>query len=443
MINKLIVEVNNLFQKEDIEATARDTLFVQRTSKIQGHIFLTVLIFGMNIYKTPTLEQLVGLLHLVIPELEITRQGLHNRINENAVAFFEAMLGKAINISLPTSYDIDVLSKFNQILILDSTAFQLPENLSHIFTGCGGSGSKAGIKIQFGYDLKTSKFFYVIHDGNIPDNNYKNSYIDAVQAGDLTIRDLGYFVIKTLHEINEKKAHYLSRLKLDTKVYQKNQNGELVELDLVKYIKTMPVDIEEIEVYLRSDKLLIKTRLVIEKVPNEVRDQRLRKINRSNQKKGKTTSEKTKLLQSVSLFISNAPSGLLLKENFRKLYGIRWQIELIFKNWKSNFSINQVTGIRECRVKCMIYVKLILIIINLRITFWIRNIVWIKSRREISEFRIAKQLLIYAKEWYRLILTEPMKVQNFLKDFVNFTIKHCIKIKQKNRFFPLEILEGI
>ena len=143
------------------------------------------------------------------------------------------------------------------------------------------------------------------------------------------------------------------------------------------------------------------------------------------------------------MYISNAPSEKLSIENFRKLYSIRWQIELIFKNWKSNFSIDEVTGIRKERIKCMIYAKLLMTIINMRITFWVRNYVWLNKKREISEFRLSKQLIIIADTWLKLILTEPEKLEAFLKQFFDFVMKNCLKEKQKNRTYPLDILEEI
>jgi len=240
----------------------------------------------MTIYRVPTLEQLIGLLNLAVKDITISRQGLHNRISKNAVTFFEFMINKAIDISIPIFYDINLLQQFNQVLIVDSTSFQLPEELADVFTGCGGSGSEAGIKIQFGYDLKNSKFFYLFQNGKTPDNHAKNSFIDKVEANDIIIRDLGYFVINTFNEIDKKNAYFLSRLKSDIKVYKKDDNNELIELDLVEYIKDMKVDIVELEdVYLNVKGIIIKTRLILEKAPKEILQKRLRKINRNNKKK--------------------------------------------------------------------------------------------------------------------------------------------------------------
>ena len=98
---------------------------------------------------------------------------------------------------------------------MDSTSFRLPENLAGIFAGSGGSASGAAVKIQFGYDLKSSSFFYVIQDGNLPDNCEQNSFLEPTAAGDLIIRDMGYFVIKNFKDIDEKKAYYLSRFGTD------------------------------------------------------------------------------------------------------------------------------------------------------------------------------------------------------------------------------------
>ncbi len=134
---------------------------------------------------------------------------------------------------------------------------------------------------------------------------------------------------------------------------------------------------------------------------------------------------------------------MLEGKNFRKLYCIRWQVELVFKNWKTNFRLDEITGVRPERIKCMIYAKLLLIFITFRLSCWIRNIVWIERKRELSEFRFAKHIIIKTNEWLRLTILEPGSVNQFICDIIDFAVRHCLKIKQGDRVYPIEMLDNL
>jgi len=168
LINKFLIEIDDLFQSEQIEALAHQSGFVQRRSPLGGHLFLTAFVFGVSIHDSPTLEQLCGLLHTAESHLNLSRQGLDQRINEQAVEFFELLLSKAFHLQLPPELSMDLLSPFTQVVLLDSTGFQLPEHLADLFPGFGGGASPAGLKIQFGYDLKSGRFFIVFIMLSVP-----------------------------------------------------------------------------------------------------------------------------------------------------------------------------------------------------------------------------------------------------------------------------------
>ncbi|MBM4459914.1 MAG: transposase, partial [Chloroflexi bacterium] len=53
------------------------------------------------------------------------------------------------------------------------------------------------------------------------------------------------------------------------------------------------------------------------------------------------------------------PRTLLSAEQVALLYPVRWQVELVFKLWKSEFALDRVAGYRRERVLCELYAKLI------------------------------------------------------------------------------------
>ncbi len=60
-LDEFLDQIGQLFEKNMVEATARETKFVQRESKLTGHLFLITYTFAMSIYANPTLEQLTAL----------------------------------------------------------------------------------------------------------------------------------------------------------------------------------------------------------------------------------------------------------------------------------------------------------------------------------------------------------------------------------------------
>lgn len=417
---------------------------MQRESVITGHLFLTVFAFAMTIYGTPTLNQLTGLVNALLPEIKVSREAFHQRINEQAVSFFEAMLSLAINLEIPEDIELSALDAFKRVLLFDSTSFQLPETLVPYFKGSGGCSSNSVIKIIFGYDFKSAQFFYVLLNGTDADHLINNGMMGKIRANDLVLVDLGYFGVPTFVEINDKGAFLLSRLRSYSTLYIKNEEtGELEEFDIVAYLKTVSDKPTEAKIYLKSGKQTIQMRLIAERVPEDVKEERLRKLNKTAKKKGRQPRKKTKILKGFNLHITNASAKDMPTKKVRKFYTIRWQIELIFKSWKSNFKLDEVSGIRPERIKSMIYAKLLLIFIITKITRLASIHVWNKSQREVSEFQAAKHFEIVGHIWMNSIVKEPSKVNEILLNAFLFITKSCLKTKSNKRTYPIQIMNTI
>ncbi len=168
---------------------------------------------------------------LMIPE------GLNQRFNRYAVLFLQRVFSLLVKSQLNDSSQIpnQYTSYFQRIRILDATIFQVPNHLAPIYPGSGGCAQTAGIKIQLEYDLHSGKFLnFQMEPGKNNDKTFGTECLDTLCPGDLCIRNLGCFSLKDLDQIDQRGVFYVSRLKLNNRVYVKNESPEFFRDGTVK-----------------------------------------------------------------------------------------------------------------------------------------------------------------------------------------------------------------
>ncbi len=132
--------------------------------------------------------------------------------------------------------------------------------------------------------------------------------------------------------------------------------------------------------------------MVVYQASQEVADRRRHKLCRERRKKGRKPSEEALKLQEYTLFITNIPRTVCRKEMVGTIYRVRWQIELIFKQWKQLFRIDVMKGTRVERIRCLVYSRLITILIVNSLfaeSFQYTAAVW---KREISPVKFIQWL---------------------------------------------------
>ena len=276
------------------------------------------------------------------------------------------MIGEQLSSQVSQSIDTGWSKHFNRVIIKDSTKFDLPKTLWEKLPGFGGCASKAGVCIQYEFNVKSGEVNdLAIHPAKRPDNKDAIQTIDLVRPGDLTIRDLGYFVVDYFRRIEKARAFFLSRLNTKILVYQKKED-KLQELDFAKVYQMMKTgNIQRVDqkVYI-GEKAKFPVRLIIELVPEEVVATRMQRVDKYNKKKGRKTGEEYKKRAWFNLFITNITEEMLDVEAIVKIYRIRWQLELIFKTWKSVFGLDNIGQMKYERLMCILNTRLLLILIN-------------------------------------------------------------------------------
>src|SRR5439155_24885609 len=123
----------------------------------------------------------------------------------------------------------------------------------------------------------------------------------------------------------------------------KDEAGQEQPFDLQAYLQQHAggaASMQSLEEYVGKEGKRIKVRLLFEQVPEEVRPQRLERCRKAQA----TTSQKRRhwqtnafkeFLCAYNLYLTNAGAEKLPDEVVRLIYSLRWQIELLFKIWKS------------------------------------------------------------------------------------------------------------
>lgn len=366
--------------------------------------------------------------------VDISVQGIDQRFNSGAQKYIQELIGEQLSNQISQSIEGGWAKHFNRVMIKDSTKFDLPKSLWEKLPGFGGYASKAGACIQYEFNLKSGEVNDLsIHPAKRPDNKDAMQTIGLVRPGDLTIRDLGYFVLDYFKQIEKAGAFFLSRLNTKILVFQKN-GYKFEEIDFAELNQKMKAgNIKRLEqkVYI-GEKEKFPVRLIIELVPEEVVATRMQKVNKYNKKKGHQTGEEYKKRAHFNLFITNIPEDMLDDEAIVKTYKIRWQVELIFKTWKSIFGLDNIGQMKYERLMCFLNIRLLLIMVNWEM-FMIERAYQYKQTGKLLSVRKCMQTLKDNSAKLRGILTNGCKGlgQWFGWEIEILSSKHWLEKKKK------------
>lgn len=373
--------------------------------------------------------------------ITISKQAYDERFDDTAVAFTKSIFETHLQRQVENIIDPDFLKKFSKVRIKDGTRFELPERLKDYFKGFGGKNStSAAACIQFEFDLKTGKIIEIeLTDAKKPDNKDVSVKADNIQEGELIIRDLGYFMLDAIEKIIKKRAYLISRLNTKTKVFE--HNGDEISFEKVyQWMLKNKIKHHEKQVFIGQDHK-IPVRLILDTVPDEQYQKRLRKIDIYNRKKGHKTTNDYKARTRFNLFITNIEPEEIPSNQIYTLYKLRWQIELIFKIWKSVYGIDKIQPMKYQRFICTLYAKLILIQINNQLINTIQVKIYRKLNKILSKNKCFKTLLDYSPRIRKVLFSKPNKIKELILDIAKmFSRNHWLE-KRKKRKSYVEIFE--
>ncbi|MGS5012958.1 IS4 family transposase [Bacillus cereus] len=448
-------ELQRYMSSHALNELAREIGFVQRKSKYRAQDLVALCVWLSENIAHTSLTQLCSRLE-ANTGISMSSEGLNQRFNSQAVQFLQQLLAHLLHQQFCSSSKIPTLytNYFRRIRVLDSTHFQIPDKFTSTYQGSGGSGQNAGVKIQLEYDLLSGQFLHVhVGSGKHNDKTYGSTCLASLQPKDVCIRDLGYFDLKDLHTISECGAYFISRLKLNTRIYQKNkepeyfQNGtikkhsEYIQLDMEQFIDQLQSgETYEIpKIYIGMYQKL-PARLILYKLTETQMKRRQKDLALKEHKKQIIYKERSKRLSAINIYITNIPLEYLPKEQVYDFYSLRWQIELIFKTWKSFFRIHQCNSVKLERLECHLYGQLISILLCSSTMFQMRQLLLIKKKRELSEYKAIYIIKDYFLLLYQALQKDTQELTKILFRLFNLLQKNGRKSHRYEKKTVFDIL---
>lgn len=427
MKTTILKDLRKVVTHESISKLAFKHQFSKRsTCQIQGIDFLQILILSVSSGLEITYSSLNASLRKIKPQICLSNQAIAKYFYKtSSVEFIRSVYEKifsfqksAILLANAPEEHFNAFERFARILVEDSTYCALNKKLAKSYKGCGGNSSQGGLKIDVIQEFKSSAIIDLnIYQGSRPDSKDSDHILKFAQEGDLILRDLGYSNLDVFSKLSEKKIFFISRYHTSISVYEGSKDKS--PLDLGRFLTKKMGGRTTLDVNLYFGESKQQYRLIAYRVPENVSNERRRKAKRNAQCHGRTASEGLLNLCDYVIMITNVPEIELPPEVIGTIYRIRWSIELLFKSWKSHLCLQaSLTGYKQPRIECFLYVILIVGLLTLVIKAWLDMVVSGNGEKNISLAKTT-QWLIFIRGSFRLLFESVDRLQNELKSTLN------------------------
>lgn len=331
-------------------------------AKLTGPVLTQTLVLGWLAHPDATNDQLAQ--SAARAGVLVTPQAINQRFTFATAALLKRVLHASMrHLIAADRVAIPILQRFTGVRVLDSTTITLPDALAPFGQGCGGTtqqGTSAALKCGVQFDLLTGAWYGLdVVDGRASDQSLPVQHA-PLPAGCLRLADLGFYDLDVLARLDQQGAYWLSKLQTNTVVVSDTRH----EQSLLAFITGLGACEQwDGEVWIgRGGRL--RARLLVQRVPQEVVDQRRRRLRKEARDKGRQPSAAALALAAWTILITNAPVELLRLSEALVVAKVRWQVELLFKLWKSEGLLDQWRSEKPERILCEFYGKLLAVVIQ-------------------------------------------------------------------------------
>jgi putative transposase len=355
--------LRKMFPEEWLRETARETGLIKRERKIDPTIIFWVLTlsFGVRLQRT-----LASLKRQYEKEAKTTLSdsSWYYRFTPELVAFLHKCVIHGIEelAKEPGRNLSKKLERFQDVMIQDSTIVRLHSSLAEKFPAARTRKVAAGVKIGV--------MVSAVANGpkTVALYSEKTAEIKTLKIGPwikdrILLVDLGFYKTQLFARVAENGGYFVSRIK--------------------RNMDPVVVSIEEGVPKTKREGFIGKTvNECIDQLPGKDVDAIVKIDFKRRSYKGKQRQDEMKVRlvavyndedEKHHIYITNIQKDVLNTKDIAKLYGARWDIELLFKELKSKYALDVLETKNVQVIEALIWTAMLTLIVSRRIYTLVRN----------------------------------------------------------------------
>jgi len=352
-----------MFPEEFLRNLAQKTGFIKRIRKIDPVIFFWVLILGFGVDFLRSIRALERR-YETEANIELSDGALYDRFTPELVEFLRECILHATEFQAQQQSRVlgEKLSGFKDIIIQDSSIIRLHESLSNLWPAARSTRVAAGIKV--------SCIVSVVADGvkSVKLFPERTSEVKTLRIGPwvrdrIFLVDLGFFKYGVFDRIDKYHGSFVSRLK-------SNANPTIVQLNRTCRGNSISVEgkkLKDVLPHLKRGVLDVMVGVTFKR--------------RKYMGKQTTVTKRFRVVAVLNeetgdyhIYMTNIPVKRLSAEDIASLYGARWEIEMVFKELKSYYRMDQINSKNTDIIKSLVWVSILTLICSRRVLQLIRNV---------------------------------------------------------------------
>ncbi|MFQ6055466.1 MAG: IS4 family transposase, partial [Methanosarcinales archaeon] len=411
-VDPTVKSLVEMFPEDFLRNIAKETGLIKRERKIDPVMLFWVIVLG---YGVNFLRSIRGLKRKYEVEANTTLSisSFHDRFTPELVKFLHECVIHAIEFQGQQSCRAlgEKLKGFKDLVIQDSMIIRLHESLSGLWPAARSKKVAAGVKVScivsaVADGVKSVKLF-----------QERTSDVKTLRIGPwvkdrILLIDLGFFKYGIFDKIDRHKGYFVSRLK-------KNANPTIVKLNRTYRGNSISLEgkkLKDVLPHLKREVLDVMVEITFKKRKYKGKQTSVNKLFRLVAVLNKETGK-------YQLYITNIPEDCRLSaEDIASLYSARWEIEMIFKELKSHYRMDQIQSANPHIVESMLWVSTLTLMCSRRILQLIRNAAPEKANRY-THLRWAK---IFTENAHRLLkeVLECMDIHLDMLTLFNIYLYH-------------------